>query len=143
MSAATRAVPTTVHSARDLFEQLSELGALRVISVNGPSVFEAICELPGFGVADGWINAMTPRVHWHVRLEGVRHLTTRDEIHRRSGRRVLYFELREEAGAEPFLRVYLHREKGEELGTEREARFAAIHERFADGRELGESGVSS
>jgi putative heme iron utilization protein len=123
-------------TARELFEEFSELGALRVISVNGPSVFEAICELGSFGVADGWLHAITPDYHWHVRLAGVRHLTTRDQIHRRSGRRVLYFELREDRGAEPFLRVYLHRDKGEELTADREARFAALHALFVNGQEL-------
>jgi len=46
--------------ARRVFEELRELGALRVISVSGPSIFEAICSLGAFGVADGWLNAMTP-----------------------------------------------------------------------------------
>lgn len=135
---ATSAAPatTTVGTARQLFEELTELGPLRVISVNGPSVFEAICELSSFGVADGWLNAITSEYHWHVRLEGVRHLRTRDEIYARSGRRVLYFELREGAGEEPFLLVYLHRDKGEEFDQWREQRFAAVHERYADGREL-------
>ncbi len=122
--------------ARELFEAFRRLGPLRVISVNGPSVFEAILDLGAFGVADGWLNAITSDYHWHVDLGRVRHLTTRDTVHERSGRRVLFFELREGAGAEPFLRVYLHRGKGEEFGAEREEGFGALHQRFAEGAEL-------
>lgn len=126
--------------ARDLFESFRRLGPLRVISVNGPSVFEAILELGAFGVADGWLNAMTPEYHWHVDLGRVRHLTTRDTVHERSGRRVLFFELREEAEAEPFLLVYLYRgpdkDGREDFDTEREEGFAELHERFDEGAEL-------
>lgn len=122
--------------ARGLFEAFRRLGPLRVISVNGPSVFEAILELGAFGVADGWLNAITPDYHWHVDLGRVRHLTTHDTIHARSGRRVLFFELREEAGAEPFLLVYLHRGKSDDFETAREEGFAELHERFAEGAEL-------
>lgn len=124
---------TTGWTARRLFDEISALGPLRVIAVTGPSVFETICELHSFGTADGWLNAITPDYHWHLDLRRVRHLATRDQIHQRSGRRVLFFELCEEAGSEPFLLVYLHRGKGEELAPEREERFAALHRVFASG----------
>lgn len=126
-------------TARELFAAFRRLGPLRVISVAGPSVFEAILELGAFGVAGGWLNAMTPAYHWHVDLSRVHHVTTRDTVHERSGRRVLFFELREEedgAEAEPFLLVYLHRGKGEGFGAAREAAFAELHARFAAGGEL-------
>jgi hypothetical protein len=134
MTAATETARSL--TARELFEAFGDLGPLRVISVNGPSVFEAILELGAFGVADDWLNAMTPDYHWHVDLSRVRHLTTRDTIHERSGRRVLFFELREAAEAEPFLRVYLHRGKGEDFAVGREEGFAALQERFAEGAAL-------
>lgn len=121
-------------TARRLFEALRELGPLRVISPAGPSLFEAICTLGAFGIADGWLNAITPEYHWHLRLDGFRHLTSKDEVHARSGRRVLFFELRETAEGEPFLWIYLHRGKGEELGGSREVIFGALHRELAGGR---------
>jgi hypothetical protein len=121
-------------TARRLFEALRDLGPLRVISPAGPSLFEAICAVGPFGIADGYLNAMTPDYHWHLRLDGFRHLTSKDEVHARSGRRVLFFELREAAGGEPFLWIYLHRGKDEEIGARREEIFAALHRELADGR---------
>lgn len=135
-TATTTATPATAWTARRVLESLREVSPLRVINVSGPSVFETICELDGFGVADGHFNAMTPRYHWHLALDRFRHLTTKDEVHERSGRRVLFYELREEAGAEPFLLVYLHRGKGEEFSPEREAAFAEAHRVFAGGAAL-------
>lgn len=122
--------------SRRFFDVLTTLSPLRVISVCGPSVFEAICDFEGFGVADGWLNAMTPAYHWHLDLSQLGHLTSRDETHERSGRRVLYFELRRGVGDEPFLLVYLHRGKGEELAAEREEGFLTLHQHFAGGGEL-------
>lgn len=123
-------------NARRLFTELGALSPLRVISQSGPSVWESICALRSFGIADGWLNAITPEYHWHLRLDGLGHVRSRDAIHERSGRRVLFVELREEAGAEPFLLLYLHREKGEELDPAREERFLRLHEHFADGAAL-------
>ncbi len=119
-----------------LFEELRALGPLRVISVCGPSVFEAICELGPFGVAGGWLNAITPAYHWHLDLERCAHLRSRDEVHTRSGRRVLFLELFEGERAAPFLTIYLHREKGEEFEADRLARFARIHATAAAGNAL-------
>lgn len=121
-------------TARRLFEALRELSPLRVISPAGPSLFEAICAVGPFGIADGHLNAITPEYHWHLRLDGFRHLTTKDEVHARSGRRVLFFELRQEPGVEPFLWIYLHRGQGEEIGERREERFAELHRELAGGR---------
>jgi putative heme iron utilization protein len=123
-------------SARSFFEQLRGLGPLRIISVSGPSTFEAIGSLGAFGIADGYLNAMTEQYHWHLDVRRFRHLTSHDAVHERSGRRVLFFELREEAAAEPFLRIYLHRAKESEFEPERQARFAALHGSLSAGVEL-------
>lgn len=123
-------------TARRVLEHLRRLNPLRVISWTGPSVFETICDLAAFGVADGHMNAITPQYHWHLRLDGLGHLRSRDEIHERSGRRVLFVEMRETAQADPFLLVYLHRGKGEDFGAERERLFAELHATFAGGRGL-------
>ena len=118
------------------FEVLRELGPLRVISQCGPSTFEALCEVSSFSLGQGFLNAITPAYHWHIRADRVRHLTSRDEVHGRSGRRVLFFELREGADQEPFLRIYLHREKGEEFAAEREKRFLDAHAALSAGHDL-------
>jgi hypothetical protein len=113
------------------------LGPVRIISPSGPSLFEAICELGPFAAAEGWLNSITDRYHWHLELSRLGHVTSRDGVHERSGRRVLFFELRERAGDEPFLWIYLHRGKGEEFDPEREGAFASLHELFAAGAALG------
>jgi hypothetical protein len=120
-----------VWTARRFFNALSRLGRLRIISQSGPSTFEAICDVGTFGISGGYLNAITPAYHWHLRLDGFGHLVSRDETHERSGRRVLFFQLRSEADAEPFLQIYLYRHVGEEFGTERERLFGEVH------RELG------
>ncbi|HEX4497684.1 MAG TPA: hypothetical protein VIE43_18570 [Thermoanaerobaculia bacterium] len=122
---------TTPWTARRFFRDLADLGTLRIISQAGPSTFEAICEVGAFGIADGYLNAITSSYHWHLRLDGFGHLRSRDETHQRSGRRVLFFQLASDAAAPPFLSIYLYRGAGEELTPERLARFAELH------RELG------
>lgn len=123
-------------TAERVLASLADLGPLRIITVTGPNVFETICELEGYGVANGYFNAITPGYHWHLRLDGLRHVQTKDETHARSGRRVLFLELRENARAEPFLRIYLHRGKGEGFGADREAAFGRLHAAFAGGAAL-------
>ncbi|HYG62992.1 MAG TPA: hypothetical protein VEL74_10455 [Thermoanaerobaculia bacterium] len=130
----------TSWTARRFFDALAALGPLRVISQSGPSTFEAICEVGAFGIAQGYVNAITASYHWHLKLDGFRHLRSRDEIHQRSGRRVLFFELRTEEDAAPFLLVYLHREKGEELAPGREGLFAELHQELAAGLPVEEVG---
>jgi hypothetical protein len=120
-----------------LFALLRELGPLRVISRCGPSTFEAICTVGDFDVSGGFVNAITPAYHWHFEVRGLGHLRSRDEVHARSGRRVLFFELREDPGDAPFLRIYLYRGKREEFGTAREAAFAAAHAELASGVACG------
>jgi len=120
-------------TARRFFALLGALGRLRVISQSGPSTFEALCSVGPFEIAHGFVNAITPAYHWHLALKRFRHLRSHDEVHARSGRRVLFFSLHEAADAAPFLRIYLHREKGAEFEPDREARFAAAHGALRDG----------
>ncbi|HTQ80232.1 MAG TPA: hypothetical protein VMM92_09560 [Thermoanaerobaculia bacterium] len=143
MSSPHSSIDSSPHSshwtARRLFAALSTLGPLRVISQSGPSTFEALCEVGPFGIADGYLNAITAAYHWHLRLDGFRYLRARDEIHPRSGRRVLFFELAVDAQAPPFLSIYLHRGAGEDLAPERLARFAELHRELAAGAAVEEA----
>jgi hypothetical protein len=125
---------------RRFFEALGPLSPLRVISQCGASTFEAICRFGAFGFADGHMNAITPDYHWHVSLARFRFVTSVDRVHARSGRRVLLFELREEAGAAPFLSIFLYRDRGAEFEPEREDRFRALHAELAAGAALAREG---
>jgi len=137
---ATAAAPRPWTAAR-FFELLGELGRVRVISVCGPSVFESLCEVGDFEVAGGHLNAITDAYHWHLGLARFRDLfELPGEFVTRSGRRVLFFELGEDAGADPFLRIYLHRAKGEEFASDRVSRFAAAHAELADGCPIATGG---
>jgi len=125
---------------REFFALVRALGRLRVIHQSGPSTFEALCELGPHGFADGWMNAICAEYHWHLKLDGFGHVRSVDRTHARSGRRVLFFELRERAGAKPFAFIYLHREKGEAFEPEREKAFLEAHEQLAEGVTLREPG---
>ena len=125
----------------DFFRLLEAMGRLRVISGSGPSTFEALCGFGPWSLEHGFMNAITPEYHWHLALARFRHVRSVDSVHARSGRRVLFFELREQAADEPFLRIYLHREKHAEFGEERERGFAAAHATLEAGVTLA-SGVS-
>ena len=117
----------------ELFGLIRQLSPLRVIQVTGPSVFETICDLDSFSIADGWFNAITPQYHWHLELGQFQHITTRDTTHERSGRRVLFFELRQSPNDDPFLLIYLHRGKGQEFEPDREEIFERLHGRCSQG----------
>ena len=82
------------------------------------------------------MNVLSDQYHWHLDVRRFGHLTSRDDTHARSGRRVLFFELREQADSPPFLRIYLHREKGDEFEPGREKRFLAAHEQLSRGEAL-------
>lgn len=120
-------------SAERFFAQLSKLGPLRVISVCGPSVFEAICDFRDYEVRGGMLNAITPAYHWHFHLGRFGHLQSHDTIHKRSGRRVLFFELREQAESSPFLLVYLYRPPESEFEADQEKFFAEAHDELGSG----------
>lgn len=122
--------------APGFWNALRLLGPLRIISICGPSVFEAITTVGPFGVAEGYLNVISESYHWHVDLKRCRHLRSQDAVHGRSGRRVLFFELREQAEGAPFLMIYLHRGKGEEFDEVREQAFAALHGIARNGLEL-------
>lgn len=123
------------------FRLLGSLGRLRVISACGPSVFEALCEVAPFSLEGGFPNIVTPAYHWHLASDRIRVLRSHDTTHARSGRRVLFFELREQSEAAPFLRIYLHREKGVDFAPEILARFLEAHAALGEGLVLArESG---
>lgn len=126
-------IPAAAWTARRFFAALRDLAPLRVISRCGPSTFEAICDFGPHGFAEGHMNAITPAYHWHLRVDGFRWLRSHDQVHARSGRRVLFFELRERADAPPFLFLYVHRERGAEFDANREAAFAALHADLSEG----------
>jgi hypothetical protein len=127
---------TTPWSVERLFGELRELSPLRVISICGPSVFETICEVGAFAVAQGYLNAITPSYHWHLEIAGCARARTRDQVHERSGRQVLFLELFAPASEQPFLSIYLHREKGAAFDTVRLERFQALHAALAGGVDL-------
>ena len=133
-TAAATLPPAGAWTSRRFFALLAALSPHRVISVCGPSTFEAILDFGPHGFASGYMNAVTPAYHWHLRTAGFAALRSVDATHARSGRRVLFFELREHAGDErPFLLIYLHRERGEEFAPEREQRVLAAHVELKDG----------
>jgi len=136
--AASPNADATTWTAGRFFAALRELNPLRVISGCGPSTFEAICRVGDFDLSRGYLNAITPDYHWHLQLAGFRSLRSRDELHKRSGRRVLYFELREATDARPFLLIYLYREKGAEFDERRATRFADLHRELCDGVVVGQ-----
>ena len=101
-----------------------------------------LIDLPGtFSLEGGFLNIVTPAYHWHLASDRIRVLRSHDTTHARSGRRVLFFELREQSEAAPFLRIYLHREKGVDFAPEILARFLEAHAALGEGLVLArESG---
>ena len=118
------------------FDLLQQLGRLRVISVCGPSVFESICVAGPYEIAEGFLNMVTDAFHWHVALARLRHLQSHDRLHGRSGRNVLFFELREHADAAPFLRIYVYRAPGAEFAPEIARAFQRAHAELEHGVQL-------
>lgn len=123
-------------TAARFFDLLADLGRLRVISICGPSVFESLCETGPYEIANGSLNMVTSAFHWHVALDRFRHLQSHDAVHGRSGRTVLFFELRERHDAAPFLRIYVYRAPGAEFDPDVEAAFRRAHAELAQGIEL-------
>ncbi len=129
------AAPSDWDAAR-FFDLLQQLGKLRVISVCGPSVFESICVAGPYDIAGGFLNMVTDAFHWHVAVGRLRHLQSHDTTHGRSGRNVLFFELREQAGDAPFLRIYVYRAPGAEFEPAIANAFARAHEELKQGAAL-------
>ena len=121
-------------TARRFFDLLAKVGPLRVISVCGPSVFEAICDFGDYEIRGGMLNAITPAYHWHFALTRLGHVHSHDTVHKRSGRRVLFFELREAEEESPFLLIYLYRPPGAEYPLQQEELFALAHGELANGQ---------
>jgi putative heme iron utilization protein len=133
---------SSVWTPERFFDALPSLGRLRVISVCGPSVFEAICEAAPYEARDGFLNMITDAYHWHFSTARFRHLRSVDSIHARSARRVLFFELREQEDAPPFLRIYVFRPHGEEFDADAVERFETMHRELMGGVPV-RTGVSS
>lgn len=123
-------------TAARFFDLLQQLGKLRVISVCGPSVFESICVAGPYEIADGFLNMVTEAFHWHVATSRLRHLQSHDSTHGRSGRNVLFFELRESRDTPPFLRIYVYRAPGAEFAPEVAQAFQRAHVELAGGVDL-------
>jgi len=133
-SPAQPASGTSDWTVRRFFSLMADLSPHRVISVCGPSTFEALIDFGPHGYASGHMNAITPAYHWHLRTAGFGAVRSVDEVHARSGRRVLFFELRERPDdAKPFLLVYLHREREADFEPEREKRFLEAHAELQGG----------
>jgi len=120
-------------TAKRFFEVLGALGRLRVISICGPSVFETLCHAGPFAIEEGSMNMVTDAFHWHVALARFGHLRSHDATHGRSGRNVLFFELRERADATPFLRIYVYRAAGAPFDPEIAETFARAHAELSEG----------
>ncbi len=125
-------------TAQRFFAALAPLSPLRVVSPSGPSTFEAICSFGAHGFAGGFMNAIQPSYHWHLRVADLRFLRSHDEQHARSGRRVLFFSLHDHEGEPPFLWIYAHRERDAEFEPARERAFAALHRELCKGVSLVE-----
>lgn len=136
----TRTIPDSAlpWTARRFFSLLGDLGRLRVISICGPSVFETLCEAGAFEIEDGSMNMVTDAFHWHVAVARFRHLQSCDSLHARSGRNVLFFELRERAEATPFLRIYLYRAPGADFPAKAHEAFQRAHAELAQGVAIAE-----
>jgi hypothetical protein len=134
--ATERATDSPAWTAARFFDLLQQLGRLRVISVCGPSVFESICVAGPYEIAEGFLNMVSDAFHWHVALARLRHLQSHDRLHDRSGRNVLFFELREHAHAAPFLRIYVYREPGVEFAPEIARAFQRAHAELEHGVQL-------
>jgi len=128
-------------SAQRYLDLLQQLGRLRVISVSGPSVFEALCHAGPYEERGGSLNMITEEFHWHLDRKRFGWLQSHDETHARSKRRVLYFGLYERPEASPFLRVYVYRPAHEEFDPTVEAAFLTAHAELRNGQpvKFGES----
>ena len=111
-------------TARRFFDLLRHLGSLRVVSVSGPSVFEARCEIGPQDFSEGSLNIITPQYHWNLSLDRFRHLRSVTRVHPKTGEVTAFFELRDDCSETPFLRIYL---SGGANGQQSERLFADVH----------------
>lgn len=94
------------------------------------------------GFAEGFMNSITDAYHWHLKVDGFRWVQSHDTVHARSGRRVIFFTLAEQAGGAPFSFIYVHREKGDEFDTDIEGRFLGAHAELQAGVVLAVESLS-
>ena len=111
-------------TARRFFDLLRHLGPLRVVSVSGPSVFEARCEIGPQDFSEGSLNIITPQYHWNLSLDRFRHLRSVTRVHPKTGEITAFFELRDDCSETPFLRIYL---SGRRNDQHAERLFAEVH----------------
>lgn len=134
------AVPNTdsrpLWSADRFFDLLQTFPRVRVILMTGPSVFEALCTPGAYSIQGRFLNAITSEYHWHLDTSRFGYLKSCDQIHTRSGRRVLFFSLHESEADQPFLQIYLYREPGEEFDPQVESSFLRAHEELSEGVRL-------
>ena len=123
-----------IWSADRFFDLLQTFSRMRVILKTGPSVFEALCAPGAYSIQGHFLNVITPEYHWHLDVSRFGFLQSFDEIHARSGRRVLFFSLSEKKGDDrPFLQIYLYRGPGEEFDPQIESGFMRAHEELQSG----------
>ena len=123
-------------SADRFFDLLQTFPRVRVILMTGPSVFEALCTPGAYSIQGRFLNAITPEYHWHLDTSRFGFLKSSDQIHARSGRRVLFFSLHETESDEAFLQIYLYREPGAEFDPKVESSFLLAHEELSEGVRL-------
>jgi len=139
-SAAGSAAPRSSGlTAERFFQRLSGLGPFRIIHQSGPSTFEAIAPIARAQVAGPFLNIICDEYHWHLKLVDLRWVESFDQIHARSGRRVLGFSLADgtpRSGGASFTRLYVHRAKDAEFDARVLAAFRELHAVFEWGAEL-------
>ena len=130
-------MPASKWTAQRFLDLLGNLGRLRVISVCGPSVFEALCSAGPYQDSGGSLNMFTDEFHWHLDTKRFSWLRSHDETHLRSKRRVLYFSLYERNnGIQPFLKIYVDRPAGAEFESNVETAFMTAHAELTSGQDV-------
>lgn len=123
-------------TAKRFFGLLQQLGPVRVVSVSGPSVFEARCEMGPRDFSEGSLNIITPQYHWNLALDRFRHLRSVTRVHPKSKRCTHFFELRDDPASPPFLRIYLAGGRASGESGRRERLFAAAHAALRSGTDV-------
>ena len=143
MDTATKVESQTIESADAFFDLLQTFPRIRVILMTGPSVFEALCAPGAYSIQGHFLNVITPEYHWHLDISKFGFLQSFDQIHARSGRRVLFFSLHEKETDRAFLQIYLYRGPGEEFDRKAESSFMRFHRELAEGVWLSRGEIDS
>ena len=98
-------------------------------------VYYTSCTMPRLGVppASGALCARPLRA---------RHVRSRDKVHARSKRRVLFLEFRDRPSEEPFLHIFVYRSPGESFSGPQLEAFEHLHRALSDGADLEMKGLS-